>query len=83
VPPPLGDVDGEPEDVVSLGVRGVLGVAVGGGGVVGGEAAGVRSPGRSPTRSVPASVQAVASVPTSASPARPNNALFMRYLLAL
>ena len=77
---PLGALDGDPDVVVSLGVRGV---AVGGGGVVGGDAAGVRSPGRSPTRSVPESVQPVASVATSASPARPNSALLMTYLLAV
>jgi hypothetical protein len=76
---PLG-LDGDPDVVVSLGV---LGVAVGGGGVVGGEADGVRSRGRSPTRSVPESVQAVASVPTSASAARPNSALFMSSLLGV
>lgn len=75
--PPL--LDGDPEVVVS---RGVLGVAVGGGGVEGGDADGLRSPpGRSPTRSVPESVQAVASVETNASAARAISALFMRDLL--
>ena len=65
---------------MSLEVLGVLGVAVGGGGVVGGEADGVRSLGRSPTRPVPLSVQAVARVATSASAVRPKSALFMTYL---
>ena len=49
----LGVLDGDPDVVVSLDE---LGVAVGGG-VVGGEADGVRSLGRSPTRPVPLSVQ--------------------------
>ena len=73
----LGVLAGDPEVVVSLDV---LGVAVGGGGVVGGEADGVRSLGRSPTRPVPLSVQAVARVATSASAVRPKSALFMTYL---
>lgn len=47
-----GEVDGE--------VDGVL--VVGGGGVVGGEADGVRSAGRSPSRSFPDSVQPATSV---------------------
>ena len=67
-------VDGAPDVVVSLGV---LGVAVGGGGEVGGDAAGTRSPGRSLTRSVPLSVHAVARVATSARAVKPSSALFM------
>jgi hypothetical protein len=73
---PLGVLDGDPEEVVSLEELGVLGDAVGGG-VVGGEAAGVRSAGRSPTRPVPLSEQAVARVATSASAEKPSNAFFM------
>jgi hypothetical protein len=73
---PLGVLDGDPEEVVSLDELGVLGVAVGGG-VVGGEADGVRSAGRSPTRPVPLSEQAVARVATSASAEKPSNAFFM------
>lgn len=73
---PLGVLDGDPEEVVSLDELGVLGDAVGGG-VVGGEAAGVRSAGRSPTRPVPLSEQAVARVATSASAEKPSNAFLM------
>ncbi len=76
----LGVLDGDPEVVVSLEEFGVLGVAVGGSGVVGGEADGVRSLGRSPTRLEPLSVQAVARVATSASAERTKSALFMTYL---
>jgi hypothetical protein len=73
---PLGVLDGDPEVVESLEELGVLGVTVGGG-VVAGEADGVRSVGRSPTRPVPLSVQAVARVATSASAEKPSNAFFM------
>jgi len=69
----LGVLDGDPDVVVSFDE---LGVAVGGG-VVGGEADGVRSLGRSPTRLEPLSVQAVARVAMSASAERPKSALFM------
>jgi hypothetical protein len=69
----LGVLDGDPDVVVSLDE---LGVAVGGG-VLGGEADGVRSLGRSPTRLEPLSVQAVARVAMSASAERPKSALFM------
>ena len=69
----LGVLDGDPDVVVSFDE---LGVAVGGG-VVGGEADGVRSLGRSPTRLEPLSVQAVARVAMSASADRPKSALFM------
>jgi hypothetical protein len=74
---PLGVLDGDPEGVVSLEELGVLGVTIGGGGVVGGEADGVRSVGCSPTRPVPLSVQAVARAATSASAEKPSNAFFM------
>lgn len=80
---PLGELDGDPDVVVSVDVLGVLGVAVGGGGVVGGEADGVRSLGRLLVRLVPLSVQAVASVVTSASAVKPNSALFMSHLLGV
>ena len=70
----LGVLDGDPDVVVSVDEPGV---AVGGG-VLGGEADGVRSLlGRSPTRLEPLSVQAVARVATSASAERPKSALFM------
>jgi hypothetical protein len=70
--------DGEPDVVVSLGVLGAADGA-GGGGVtaVGGDAEGVRSAGRSPTRSVCDSVQAVASVATSARAVMPSSVLFI------
>ncbi len=68
--------DGEPDVVVSFDVLGVLGVADGGGGVVAGDAAGVRSVPRSPTRSL-RSVHAVLRVATSARAVRPSNAFFM------
>ena len=73
---PLGVLDGDPEVALSVEEPGVLGVTMGGG-VVGGEADGVRSVGRSPTRSVPLSVQAVARAATSASAEKPSNAFFM------
>ena len=73
---PLGVLDGDPEVVVSVEEPGVLGVTVGGGVVVG-EADGVRSVGRSPTRPVPLSEQAVARAATSASAEKPSNAFFM------
>jgi hypothetical protein len=73
----VGD-EGEPDCVVSLGV---LGVADGGGGVVGGtvdgDADGLRSIGRSPTRPVPLSEQAVARAAISARAEMPASALFM------
>jgi hypothetical protein len=72
------ELEGDDDVVVSLEVLGVLGVAVGGGGVVAGEADGVRSPGRSLTRPVPDWLHADASVATSASAAKLNSALFMR-----
>lgn len=67
--------DGAPDVVVSLGALG--GVARGGGGVVGGDADGVRSIGRSLTRPVSVSVQPAARVAASASAETPKSALFM------
>jgi carbon monoxide dehydrogenase subunit G len=74
-------VDGELDVVESLELvlelLGVLGVVtVGGGGMVDGEAAGVRSPGRSPTRSF-RSVHALVRVATSARAVMPSSAFFM------
>lgn len=73
----LGVALGAPDVVVSVLERGVPGVTVGGGGVVGGDADGTRSPGRSLTRSLGASVQAVARVATNARAETPNSTLFM------
>lgn len=62
--------------VDDLGIE-VDGDDAGGDDVVGGDADGVRSPGRSLVRGVPESVQAVASVATSARAETLNSALFM------
>jgi len=66
VPEPEGD----PGVVVSV-------VELGDGGMVDGDADGVRSVGRSLTRPLPLSVQPVARVATSARAERPSSALFM------
>ena len=58
----------------------VEGDGVEGNGVVGGDADGERSPGRSLVRGVPLSVQAVASVATSARAETLSSALFMTHL---
>jgi carbon monoxide dehydrogenase subunit G len=76
---PDGAVDGDPEVVESLeGLRGAAGVVVGGG-TVGGDAEGARSPGRSLTDPVPLSVQPAMSVAPSARADRPSNAVFMEH----
>jgi hypothetical protein len=75
----LGDDGVDGDGVVGAGLGdGVLGDVEDAGGVVLGEADGVRSAGRSPSRSERDSEQAVANVATSASAQKPESSFFIR-----